>query len=131
VSERKETMDPFDADIRILYDRLLRLAKKEEQALTADNLEELEACMCRKEELIRNLHHLENEGSHRGSSGYSEKVGSLLEQIVIRQERVRGGIKKMLDECQEAILEIRSGQRAHRAYTRGPKKNREHSARLL
>ena len=47
--------DSFSADLPMLYEQLLNLAEKEEQALTGDNLEELEACMCRKEEIVTKL----------------------------------------------------------------------------
>jgi flagellin-specific chaperone FliS len=123
--------DSLEADLEMLYEELLKLAGKEEQALTADNLDELEACICRKEEIVRKLRQVEEEQGHRWSSETSEKVARLLDQIVTRQERVRDGIEVMLNECQETILEIRAGQRAYRAYHRDRKKGRERSARLL
>lgn len=121
----------FGTDLRMLYEQLLKLAEKEEQALTADNLEELEACMRRKEEIVEKLRELESKKGHDEPSEYSEKVAGLLERIVTSQERVKDGIKVMLGECQDAILEMRAGQRAHRAYYRTRKKGRERSARLL
>ena len=122
---------PFGTDLRMLYEQLLKLAEKEEQALTADNLEELEACMRRKEEIVTKLRELESKKSLDEPSECGEKVADLLERIVAGQERVKDRIKVMLGECQEAILGMRAGQRAHRAYYRTRKKSRERSARLL
>ena len=123
--------DSFSADLPMLYEQLLNLAEKEEQALTGDNLEELEACMCRKEEIVTKLRELESKKGLDERSECSEKVAGLLERIVAGQERVKEGIKVMLGECQDAILEMRAGQQAHRAYYRTRKKCRERSARLL
>lgn len=110
---------------------MLKLADKEEQAITADNLGELEACMRRKEEIFKEVREIQGKKGQDGSSEYSEEVARLLEQVAERHERVRERIQAMLGECQQAILEIRAGQRAHRAYYRARKKGRERSARLL
>jgi len=122
---------PFDEGLRVLYEQLLKLAVKEEQAITADNLGELEACMRRKEEIIKKLREIESKKGHDGPSEHSEEVARLLEQVATRHEHIRERIKAMLGECQQAILEIRVGQRAHRAYYRARKKGRERAARLL
>ena len=122
---------PFNEGLRVLYEQLLKLAEKEEQAITADNLGELEACMRRKEEIVTKLCEIESKEGQNGPSECSEGVARLLEQVASRHEHVRERIKAMLGECQDAILEIRTGQRARRAYYRARKKGREDSARLL
>src|SRR5512136_2367572 len=94
----------FSADLPMLYEQLLKLAEKEEQALTADKLEELEACMRRKEEIVTKLRELESKKGFDEPSECGEKVADLLERIVASHERVKEGIKVMLGECQDAIL---------------------------
>jgi hypothetical protein len=122
---------PSEKMLRVLYEQLLRLAEKEEQAIAADNLGELEACMSRKEEIVIELREIESKESQNGPSERGQEVARLLQEVTTRHERVRESIKAMLGECQDAILEIRTGQRARRAYYRGRKKGRERSARLL
>jgi hypothetical protein len=118
-------------DLQMLCEQLLKLTEKEEQALIADNIEELEACVKRKEEIVKKLRELESKKGHNEPLEYSEQAASLLERIIISQERVSDSIKAMLGECQDAILEIRAGQQAQRAYYRTRKKGRERSTRLL
>jgi hypothetical protein len=123
--------DPSGQDISVLYEQLLKLAEKEEQALVAENMGELEACMRRKEEIVKKLREIESKKGQDGPSECSEEVARLLQQVTTRHECVRERIKVMLGECQDAILEIRTGQRAHRAYYPARKKGRERSTRLL
>ncbi len=66
-----------------------------------------------------------------GPSGYSKELSQLLEQVIETHDRVRESIKTRLIGCQEAILGLRTAQRAHRAYYRARKKGRERSGRLL
>jgi hypothetical protein len=120
----------FNKGLRALYEQLLQLSEKEEQAITADNLGELEACMRRKEDILKNLRETENgKGEHEASENID--VAQLLVRVVESHERVREQIKAMVGECQQAILEIRTGSRAHRAYDRARRNGRERSARLL
>jgi Flagellar protein FliT len=122
---------PSGKELRGLCEQLLKLAEKEEQAIAADNLEELEACTRRKEEIVTKLREIESNERQNGPSGDSEEVVRLLQQVTARHEYVRERIKAMLGECQDAILEIQTGQQARRAYYRARKKGRERSARLL
>ena len=116
----------FDEGLRMLYNQLLKLAEKEGQAITADNLGELEACMRRKEDILKKLRE-----SEKGEAEISDGEAQLLAQVVKSHERVTEQIKALLGECQKAILEIRTGSRAHRAYDQARRKGHEHSARLL
>jgi hypothetical protein len=117
--------------VRTLYNQLLKLSDREKQALIADNLEELEACLRRKEEIIEKLREAEREKEQDGPSGYGEETNRLLEQVIEAHEHVKDDISTMLIECRKAILELRTGQRAHQAYYRAGRKGRERSARLL
>ena len=121
----------FDEELRVLFEQLLKLADKEEQAITADNLGELEACMRRKEEIFNKLRKIESKKGESGSSGVSEDVARLLVQVAERHERVSEKIRIMLGDCQKAIMEIRNGRKAHRAYQQARSRRREGSARLL
>jgi hypothetical protein len=109
-------------DLRTVYGQLARLVEKEERALAFENLIELEACMRRRAEIVKKLQSLESKRWFDESSDCVERVAGLLEQIIARQERVKLGIKLMASQCQDAIMEIRAGQQAHRAYHRAAKK---------
>jgi len=122
---------PFNEGLRSLYEQLLKLTDKEEQAITADNLGELEACARRKEEIFIKLREIEKKKEQHGLSKISEETARLLEQVAERHERVRERIQAMLGECQQAILEVRTGRRAHRAYWQARKKRAERSSRLV
>ncbi|HME45967.1 MAG TPA: hypothetical protein VKF36_22965 [Syntrophorhabdales bacterium] len=122
---------PFNEGLRALYEQLLKLAEKEEQAITADNLGELEACMRRKEEIFIKLREIESRNEQHGQSKISQEMARLLAQVAERHERVQQKIKMMLGECQQAILEIQTGRRAHRAYYQARKKGPKHSPRLV
>ncbi len=122
---------PFDEELRVLYEQLLKLADKEEQAITADNLGELEACMRRKEEIFKEVREIESKKNQHRPSEMSDEVGRLLVKVAERHERVTEKIRIMLGDCQKAIMEIRTGRKAHRAYHQARNKRREGSARLL
>ncbi|MGD0233569.1 MAG: hypothetical protein ABSC55_03415 [Syntrophorhabdales bacterium] len=117
--------------LQTLYEQLLKLVEKEEQAITANHLGELQACVRRKQEIIGKLREIESKKGQDGPSEHSEEVARLLEQVATRHERARERIRTMLIECQKAILEVRTAQQAHRAYYRARKKGRERPARLL
>lgn len=121
----------FDEELRALYEQLLKLAEKEEQAITADNLGELEACATRKQKIIKKLREIENRKGQHGHLAMSDEVARLLVEAAERHERVQQKIKVMLGECQQAILEVRTGRRAHRAYWQAHKKRAERSPRLV
>ncbi len=117
-----------DCSAEALYEQLLRLADKEEQALTADNLGELKACIHKKEEVFKKLRSLEN---NLGQSIGTDESAALLQQVSERHELVRKRVKIMRDECERVILEIRTGRRAYRAYCYSGITGSEDSARLL
>ena len=114
-----------------LYEQLLELADKEERAVKAANLEELEACLRRKEEIVEKL----REAGNRQGEGIlpqdQPELSTLVEEAAEAHEGVLNSVKSMLDECRQAILGVRTGQRAHLAYQRSRKKNRERSAKVL
>jgi hypothetical protein len=118
----------LDCTVETLCEQLLRLADKEEQALTADNLGELEACMHKKEEIFKRLRSLEN---NSGQGVGMDKSTALLRQVSERHQLIRERVKIMRDECERALLEIRNGRRAHRAYSHSRRTGSENSARLL
>ena len=122
---------PFNEGLRSLYEQLLKLAEKEEQAITADNLGELEACARRKEEIFKKLREIEKKKEQHGLSKISEEAARLLEQVAERHERVRERIQAMLGDCQQAILEVQTGRRAYRAYYQACRKGPKRSARLV
>ncbi len=122
---------PLDERLRLLYEQLLNLAEKEEQAITAENLDELEACMRRKEEVFKKLREIESKNGRHVASEMSEEAAGLLAQVAERHERARERVAAMLSECRQALLEIRTGRQAHRAYSRARKEQPERSGRLL
>ena len=121
---------PFDESLRVLYQRLLRLADKEDQAITADNLGELEACMRRKKEIFQRIREIEsNKGS--ASQDASSELASLITLVAERHERTTERIRAMLGECRQTILQAQSDRRAHRAYHHCRQSSMKDSTRLL
>jgi hypothetical protein len=118
-------------ELKTLYEQLLKFIQKEEQAITANHLGELQACVRRKQEIIGKLRDIESKKGQDGPSEHSEEVARLLEQVATRHERARERIRAMLIECQKAILEIQTGRRACRAYYQARKKAPKQSARLV
>ena len=119
------------SEVITLYKQLLKLTTKEVRAVKAANLEELEACLRRKEELVEKL----REAGNRQGEGFlpqdQPELSTLVEEAAEAHEGVLNSVKGMLEECRQAILEVRTGQRVHRAYQRSRKKNRERSAKVL
>ena len=120
-----------DAGLQALYEQLLKLADKEDQAITADNLGELEACMRRKEEIFKKVREIESKQGRDGFSNTSNEVALLVEQVAARHERITEKIRVMVGECQQAILELQTGRRVHRAYYQARKRRSGDSVRLL
>jgi hypothetical protein len=116
-------MVPERSEVITLYEELLELAEKEQSAVKADNLAELEACLRRKEAIVEKLR-------EAGMQDQPE-LNTLVEESAEAHERVLNSVKGMLDECRRAILEVRTGQRAHLAYQGSRNKNRERSAKVL
>ncbi len=104
-----------------LCEQLLALAGKEEKALASDNLEELEAYMALKQKILKELGEVEARRNSCGLPGRSEKAAELLKRASIGQERLRDGVRAMLDKCQDAILDARADRRAHQAYFKARK----------
>ena len=121
--------DEVRGNLQLAYEQLLRLVEKEKQALTIDNLEELEECMRRKVVIVSALR---KEGKDLNMpSECSDSVTALIEEIVAGQEHVKEGIQAMLSQCQNAILELRSAFRGYRAYHGVGKRIDDHSTRQL
>jgi hypothetical protein len=116
-------MAPERSELITLYKQLLKLADKEESAVKAANLEELEACLRRKERIVEKLR-------EAGTQDQPE-LSTLVEEATKAHEVILAGVKGMLDECRQAILGVRTGHQAHLAYQRSRKKNRERSAKVL
>ena len=116
-------MAPKRSEVITLYEELLKLADKEQRAVRADNLAELEACLRRKEAIVEKLR-------EAGPQDQPE-LNALVEEAAEAHEGVQNSIKSMLDECRQALLEVRTGQRAHLAYQGSRNKNRERSAKVL
>jgi hypothetical protein len=124
------TGKPFDENLRLLYQRLLTLADKEDQAITANNLGELEACIRRKKEIFQRIREFET-NKVRGSSEVGPELAELIVLVAERHEHIKERIRAMLGECRQAILEIQSGRRAHRAYYCARKQRPEGPGRLF
>ena len=118
-------------ELRVLCEQLLTTADQEEQALAAGDLGQLEACVSRKEEIARQFREVECEENRTEPSPYRDEVARLLEQATRRHQRVRRRVEMMLDECTQALLEMRIEVRARQAYYRAQNKGCERSAHLL
>lgn len=124
-------MAPKRSGVITLYEQLLKLADEEKRAVKAANLEELQACLRRKEEIVEKL----REAAYRQGEGIPPQdppeLNALIEKAAEAHEGVRNSVKGMLDECRQAILGVRTGHQAHLAYQRNRNKNRERSAKVL
>jgi hypothetical protein len=118
-------------ELRVLCEQLLTTADQEEQALAAGDLGQLEACVGRREEIARQFREVECEENRTEPSPYGDEVARLLEQATRRHQRVRRRVEMMLDECTQALLEMRIEVRARQAYYRARNKGCERSAHLL
>jgi len=120
-------------ELQTLYEQLLKLVEREEQAIAANHLGELRACTRRKQEIVARLREIESEKGQDGAQDANQgaELVRLLGQVVIRQERATARIQAMLLECGKAILEVRSARRACRAYYRSRKNGEERPAHLV
>jgi hypothetical protein len=124
-------MAPKRSEVITLYEELLKLADKEQRAVKADNLAELEACLRRKEAIVEKLREA-GFGQDEGIPPQDQpELNALIEKAAEAHEGVRNSVESMLDECRRAILGVRTGHQAHLAYQRSRNKNRERSAKVL
>ncbi|MBP1732533.1 MAG: hypothetical protein H6Q55_2962 [Deltaproteobacteria bacterium] len=103
-------------ETRQLCDELLGMAERERAALGAGNLDELERCLARKSHVLDELTSM---GSR--TEQYALLAGELfevLEQVRNAHNEVRDGVRNMLGACEEEIVGIERGRKAHRAYHR-------------
>jgi len=122
---------PGHNDAVALCEQLLELAEREQRAVTGGNLEELEACLLRKEEIVQRLGEVGSKSV--GSTGTTGQpgVGPLIEQVLEANVGVARSIGQMLEDCRRAIMAVRAGQRAELAYQENRRRKRERSPKVL
>ena len=124
-------MAPEHGDVAVLFEQLLELADREQRAVTEGNLEELEACLRRKEEIVQALREGDI-GSARGVGVNGRAgLGTLVEQALLGNVDIAKGIGRMAEECRRTIVAVRTGQRAQLAYQESRRLKREHSSKVL
>jgi hypothetical protein len=104
-------------EARQLCDELLGLTEREMVALGAGNLDELEHCLSRKSHVLEELTNI-GSGAEQPDLLAGELL-QILEQVRKAHNRVRDGVREMLDTCENEIVGLRRGRKAHRAYHRG------------
>ncbi len=121
-------MDTFSQEVQVLCERLLKVTEEEQRALDVDDVDSLEACIRRKQEIVGDFKDSIGRRTEAGLPQLDDAAGRLLEQVIERHVAVRDGVKRMLLDCQEAILGIGTGRRAHRAYQKAGKKGSRSTA---
>ena len=114
-----------------MYKQLLRLADKEEQAIIAENLDELEACALRKQEILKQMGEIEFRQDACAAPEERKEAILVLADVAERHERMTKRIQTMRDECRKGVLRIRNGRHAHRAYHRARQQESDGSGRLM
>ena len=123
--------DTLKMGVQELYKQLLRLADKEEQAIIAENLQELEACAFKKHEILKRVSEAESRCDGRATPEERKVMAALLTEVAEKHERTQKGIQTMCDECRKGVLRIRNGRHAHRAYHRAGQQEPDGSGRLM
>jgi hypothetical protein len=104
-------------EMRELCDELLGMAQREITGLGAGNLDELERCLARKSHVLEELTSID---SGTGPAGrFTGELLEVLEQVRNTHNQVRDGVRSMLGACEEEIVNVERGRKAHRAYHRG------------
>ncbi len=117
--------DEFDKEFRGLCEQLLKVAEGEKRAFAAYNVDELETFMRRKQEIIGKLGDTIRRRNEDDPSQRNGEAVRLLSRVIAAHESVRDAIKAELDECQQAIIRMRMGRQARRAYHRAGRKGNE------
>lgn len=122
---------PGHNDAVALYEQLLELAGKEQRAVMGGNLEELEACLLRKEEIVQRLGEIGSKSVGGTDTPGQPGVGPLIEQVLQANVGVARSITRMLEDCRRTIVAVRAGKRAELAYQESRRRKRERSPKVL
>jgi hypothetical protein len=104
-------------EARQLCEELLSMAEKESAALGVGNLDDLEQSLARKVQVLDELTVIGFNGGE--ASLFVGELSEVFEQVRNAHNKVRDGVRSMLDACENEIVNLRRGQKAHRAYHRG------------
>ena len=104
-------------ETRQLCDELLGMAEREMTALGAGNLDELEQCLARKSHVLEELTSIDSGTEQAGL--FAGELLEVLAQVRHAHNQVRDGVRSMLGACEEEIVNVERGRKAHRAYHRG------------
>ena len=122
---------PEPGDVILLCERLLELAESEQRAVEGRDLQDLEACSRRKEEIVQKLREAGKRSAQAGDPHRQPGFEALLEKALAANVGVTRGIGQMLEECRRAMVAVRAGQRAELAYQETRRKRRERSTKVL